>query len=87
VEKLTWLHVKALLGPPATCFVRPDGGRFNHSLFWQMMGRNAGGEPNRELYTVAQAIGKAFGDFRFQRQIRRRRWKSIPQRLGVGCFG
>ena len=25
VEKLSWLKVKALLGPPVTRFVRPDG--------------------------------------------------------------
>ena len=36
------------------------GGHLNHSLFWQMMARNRGGEPKGEL---AQAIETAFGGF------------------------
>ena len=36
------------------------GGHYNHSLFWQMMSRNGGGEPKGEL---GQAIEKAFGGF------------------------
>lgn len=36
------------------------GGHFNHSLFWSIMGPNAGGEPAGEL---AEAIHAAFGSF------------------------
>ncbi|HEX6926204.1 MAG TPA: superoxide dismutase [Longimicrobiaceae bacterium] len=36
------------------------GGHSNHSLFWQIMGPNAGGEPSGAL---ADAIRSAFGDF------------------------
>ncbi len=36
------------------------GGFFNHSLFWEIMGPNAGGNPSGEL---ADAIDKAFGSF------------------------
>jgi superoxide dismutase, Fe-Mn family len=36
------------------------GGHFNHSLFWTVMGPNAGGEPTGEL---AAAINAAFGSF------------------------
>jgi superoxide dismutase, Fe-Mn family len=36
------------------------GGHFNHSLFWTVIGPNAGGEPTGEL---AQAINEAFGSF------------------------
>lgn len=36
------------------------GGHANHSLFWQVLGPNAGGEPTGEL---ADAINRAFGDF------------------------
>jgi Fe-Mn family superoxide dismutase len=36
------------------------GGHCNHSLFWQMMNKNAGGEPSGEL---AKAIDKNFGSF------------------------
>lgn len=36
------------------------GGHYNHSLFWQMMSKNSGGEPRGEL---AQAIDKSFGGF------------------------
>lgn len=36
------------------------GGHFNHSLFWQMMAKNGGGEPKAEL---AKAIESSFGNF------------------------
>lgn len=36
------------------------GGHFNHSLFWSVMGPNAGGQPTGEL---AAAIDAAFGSF------------------------
>jgi superoxide dismutase, Fe-Mn family len=36
------------------------GGHANHSLFWEIMGPNGGGEPSGEL---ADAIRSAFGDF------------------------
>ena len=36
------------------------GGHFNHSLFWSIMGPNAGGKPTGEL---AEAIDAAFGTF------------------------
>ena len=36
------------------------GGHANHSLFWQIMGPNAGGEPSG---AVGNAIRSAFGDF------------------------
>ncbi|ABG57401.1 superoxide dismutase [Cytophaga hutchinsonii] len=36
------------------------GGHFNHSLFWTVIGPNAGGTPTGELAT---AIDKAFGSF------------------------
>ncbi|MEX2571907.1 MAG: superoxide dismutase [Gemmatimonadota bacterium] len=36
------------------------GGHANHSLFWQIMGPNAGGEPTG---AIGDAIRSAFGDF------------------------
>ncbi|CAN5359069.1 superoxide dismutase [soil metagenome] len=36
------------------------GGHFNHSLFWTVLGPNAGGNPSGEL---AAAIDSAFGNF------------------------
>jgi Fe-Mn family superoxide dismutase len=36
------------------------GGHWNHSMFWQIMGPNAGGEPSGK---VADAIKTAFGGF------------------------
>lgn len=36
------------------------GGHYNHSLFWSVMGPNAGGAPSGEL---AEAINAAFGSF------------------------
>ncbi len=36
------------------------GGHFNHTLFWEIMGPDAGGEPEGAL---GQAIDETFGDF------------------------
>jgi superoxide dismutase, Fe-Mn family len=36
------------------------GGHYNHSLFWQMMNKNSGGEPSGEL---SKAIDKKFSSF------------------------
>src|SRR3954464_5390127 len=40
--------------------VNNGGGHANHTLFWEVMGPNAGGEPTGQL---ADAIKAAFGDF------------------------
>ncbi|HKT83701.1 MAG TPA: superoxide dismutase, partial [Solirubrobacterales bacterium] len=43
------------------------GGHANHSMFWQIMGPNAGGEPTGE---IAQVIGDHFGGFdEFKQQL------------------
>ncbi len=52
------------------------GGHWNHSLFWQTMAPNAGGEPTGAL---GEAITKAFGSFAtFKEQF---------QAAGMGRFG
>jgi superoxide dismutase, Fe-Mn family len=52
------------------------GGHWNHSMFWQIMGPNKGGEPTGKL---ADAIKTAFGDFaKFKEQF---------AAAGVGRFG
>jgi Fe-Mn family superoxide dismutase len=52
------------------------GGHWNHSMFWQIMGPNAGGEPSGK---VADAIKSSFGGFdKFKEQ-----WSAA----GVGRFG
>lgn len=52
------------------------GGHFNHSLFWQMMKHDGGGEPSGEL---AQAIDKRFNNFAaFKEQL---------SKAAVGQFG
>ena len=52
------------------------GGHWNHSLFWQLMAPQAGGEPDGAL---ANAITKAFGSFAtFKEQF---------QAAGIGRFG
>ena len=52
------------------------GGHWNHSLYWQTMSPNAGGEPTGAL---AEAITKAFGSFAaFKEQF---------QSAGIGRFG
>jgi len=52
------------------------GGHINHSMFWQIMGPNAGGQP---VGNVAQAINAAFGSFKdFQEKF---------QQAGATRFG
>jgi Fe-Mn family superoxide dismutase len=52
------------------------GGHANHSMFWTIMGPNAGGEPTGAL---ADAINKAFGDFAS--------FKDTFTKAAVGRFG
>ena len=46
------------LGDKATAVRNNGGGHYNHSLFWQMLSPDGGGEPTGEL---ADAINSAFG--------------------------
>jgi superoxide dismutase, Fe-Mn family len=52
------------------------GGHVNHSMFWQIMGAKAGGEPTGAL---ADAIKAAFGDFAS--------FKDQLQKAAIGRFG
>jgi Fe-Mn family superoxide dismutase len=52
------------------------GGHYNHSLFWESMSADGGGEPQGEL---AQAIDAAFGSFAD--------FKAKVKETGVGQFG
>jgi Fe-Mn family superoxide dismutase len=71
--------VKALdaIPDPVRAAVRNNGGgHFNHSLFWQMMKKEGGGEPSGEL---SQAIDKRFKSFAaFREQL---------TKAAVGQFG
>jgi Fe-Mn family superoxide dismutase len=52
------------------------GGHYNHSLFWQMMKKDGGGEPKGEL---AKAIDASFGSFNA--------FKEGISKAGLGQFG
>ena len=52
------------------------GGHINHTMFWQIMARNAGGEPSGGL---ADAIKQAFGSFASL--------KEELNKAGMGRFG
>lgn len=52
------------------------GGHYNHSLFWESLSPDGGGEPTGEL---AQAIDSAFGSFAD--------FKTKVKETGVGQFG
>jgi Fe-Mn family superoxide dismutase len=52
------------------------GGHANHSMFWQIMGPNAGGAPTGN---IANAIDAAFGSFD--------KFKDELKKAGVGRFG
>jgi Fe-Mn family superoxide dismutase len=56
--------------------INNGGGHANHTLFWEIMGPNAGGEPTGEL---ADAIKATFGDFATL--------KTKVKDAGVGRFG
>jgi Fe-Mn family superoxide dismutase len=52
------------------------GGHANHTMFWEIMAKGAGGKPTGAL---AKAIDSTFGDFsKFQQQLKQ---------AGVGRFG
>ena len=42
------------------------GGHFNHSLFWEVMAPNAGGEPTGDLATAINSAFGSFADFKTQ---------------------
>src|SRR2546425_5432389 len=52
------------------------GGHYNHSIFWQIMAPNAGGDPSGE---IGEAIGEAFGDFAS--------FKDTLSKAAIGQFG
>ena len=55
------LSIEALLASPASAGIRNNGGGFyNHTLFWEILSPNGGGNPSGAL---ADAINAAFGSF------------------------
>jgi Fe-Mn family superoxide dismutase len=52
------------------------GGHFNHSIFWEIMAPNGGGEPSG---AIADAINDAFGDFAG--------FKDAVSKAAIGQFG
>ncbi|HEY2783659.1 MAG TPA: superoxide dismutase [Fimbriiglobus sp.] len=56
--------------------INNGGGHFNHSLFWEVMGPKAGGEPTG---AVGDAIKTAFGDFA--------KFKDTVKQNGLTQFG
>ena len=64
------------LGDNATAVRNNGGGHYNHSLFWESMSPDGGGEPDGDL---ASAISEAFGSFGdFQAKVKE---------TGVNQFG
>ncbi len=56
--------------------INNGGGHYNHTMFWSIMGPNAGGEPGGAL---ADALKAAFGDFNS--------FKEKINAAGMGRFG
>lgn len=57
------------------------GGHVNHTMFWQIMGPKAGGEPTG---TLGRRNPQNLRQLRrFQNQVQRRRRQAVRQRLGV----
>ena len=61
--------------------INNGGGHANHTMFWEIMGPDGGGEPSGDL---ADAIDAAFGGFaEFKEKRQRSRRQALRQRLGV----
>ena len=59
--------IMANVGEGDTAIRNNGGGHYNHSLFWKIMGPNAGGNPTGKL---SEAINAAFGSYEdFQTQF------------------
>jgi Fe-Mn family superoxide dismutase len=56
--------------------INNGGGHANHSMFWEIMGPGAGGEPSGPLGDAIKAAFGSFGDFKAQ-----------LKQAGVGRFG
>jgi len=69
-------HLDSVPEKVRTAVRNQGGGHYNHSLFWQMMKKNGGGEPSGEL---AKAIDKSFGSFNA--------FKDQFTKAAVGQFG
>lgn len=59
-EKLSLEQILADVSKYGPAVRNNGGGHYNHAMFWQIMGPNAGGAPSGEL---AAAIDLAFGSF------------------------
>jgi Fe-Mn family superoxide dismutase len=59
-EKLSIEEICKNISKQSPAVRNNGGGHFNHSLFWTVLGPNAGGAPKGELAT---AIDSAFGNF------------------------
>jgi Fe-Mn family superoxide dismutase len=76
IEELLANNCAAVPENVRTAVRNNGGGHINHSMFWQIMGPNAGGQP---VGNVAQAINAAFGSFKdFQEKF---------QQAGATRFG
>jgi len=53
-------NLSSLPGDKQAAVRNNAGGHYNHTLFWQMMSPDGGGEPSGDL---ASAIGETFGSF------------------------
>jgi len=69
-------NLASLPGDKQTPVRNNGGGHFNHSLFWQMLSPDGGGEPGGDL---ASAIGETFGSFDS--------FKDEFKKAGIGRFG
>ena len=59
-ENLSLLDIIKNVSKYSAAVRNNGGGHFNHSLFWKVLGPNAGGAPTGEL---AEAINATFGSF------------------------
>lgn len=76
VENMNFKDVLNNISKYPTGVRNNGGGHFNHTLFWSIMGPNAGGEPKGKLM---DAINKEFGSFN--------EFKEKFEKAALGRFG
>lgn len=80
-ENLSLLDIIKNVSKYSAAVRNNGGGHYNHSLFWKVLGPNAGGAPTGEL---AEAINATFGSFD---ELKKQLQAAGATRFGSGWLG
>lgn len=65
-EKLSIEEICKTISSYSVAVRNNGGGHFNHSMFWNIMGPNGGGEPSGDLLSAINGAFGSFADFKTQ---------------------